>query len=108
MALIFSDHGIRCCFSNAYIPMNLLNQSLEKCPLSEYYKEQFNGVDLFDLRFYDCSFPYKRMKVNDNLFDGMLHITIINSLVICNNQEHIEQLSLIHYMEKLCKYLLSN
>jgi hypothetical protein len=61
-----------------------------------------------DRRFYDCSLPHKRMKVNDVLFDGMLHITIINSLVIYNNQEHVEQLSLRHYMEKLCKCLLSN
>jgi hypothetical protein len=79
MASIFSDHGIHCCLSNAYIPINLLNQSLEKCLLSERYKEQFNTVDLCDRRFYDCSFPHKRMKVNDVLFDGMLHITIINS-----------------------------
>jgi hypothetical protein len=108
MASIISDHGIHCCLSNAYIPINLLNQSLEKCPLSERYKEQLNAVDLFDWRFYDCSFSHKRMKVNDVLFDGMLHITIINSLVIYNNQEHVEQLSLRHYMEKLCKCLLSN
>jgi hypothetical protein len=108
MASIFSDHGIHCCLSNAYIPINLLNQSLEKCPLSERYKEQFNVVDLCDRRVYGCPFPHNRMKVNDVLFVGMLHITIINSLVIYNNQEHAEQLSLRHYMEKLCKCLLSN
>jgi hypothetical protein len=107
MASIFSDHGIHCCLSNAYIPINLLNQGLEKCPLSERYKEQFNGVDLFDRRFYDCSFPHKRMKVNDVLFDGMLHITIINSLVIYYNQENVEQLSLRQYMKKLCKCFFS-
>jgi hypothetical protein len=86
---------------NAYIPINLLNQNLEKCPLSQRYKTHFSTLDLFDPRFYKIQFPHKRTMVSHLLVNEMLHIILINSLVIYNNQPNVETLSLRRYMEQV-------
>jgi hypothetical protein len=87
MASIFSDEGIDCCLTHAYIPQSTYStRTLRNSTFTTLQNTFQYTIDLFDWRFYKILFIHKRMKVNDGLFDGMLHITFINScLVIYNN-----------------------
>lgn len=96
LASAFSDNAIHCCYSTAYRFMPVSGQKLERSPLSDCYKEHFNYVDLFNRKFYRYDMPLRAMTINSVLFDAILHITVLNAMVLYNNQDNVGFVASLH------------
>ncbi len=85
-----------------------VRKSPSTSPLHEEYKSSFNTVDLFNRLFYAHYWDRRTLTEQENLFDSIIQIVLVNSFTIYTNITNNCGLPITEYMRLLYRDLIKN
>ena len=90
-------------FKQQELPWNLQ----DKVPKPvQFYRDNYNLVDLFNRNFYKNRWPHKAKTIENVIFDGIFHIIVLNTWVIYTNIKKSD-IDMQSFMDILSKKLLN-
>lgn len=93
--------------SNAFAPFQVGAPSPVEPPLYQAYRNTFNLIDLWDRIYFKMQFPHRQEGWENNLFDVVLKIALINAWVLFSANSDEDEMDIDAFGEAVAQHLLN-